>query len=184
MSYDYQIDKDRLYFTQCNDTFPNRCPECTSTKILRHCKIYHNFPAVWKHIKQDHKDIPENRLDEIAHVENSVFKAFKWNIFPKWEYSEAKIRPATSSSSILIDGRTPRIDMLENLEKIANLLKTQSEHFPRFKPRLLSILVEKAIGPRVDRTKNKYIDCITRYSEKDKLHGVYVVTEFCEKLGA
>ena len=120
-------------------------------------------------------------MDEIIQVLNDVFKAFKWNMFPKWEYSE--FIPKTSSSSILIDGRTPRIDMLENLEKIANLLKAQSEHFPTFKPKLLSILVEKAIGLRVDRTKKKYIDCITRYSEKDKLHGVYVVTEFCEKLG-
>ena len=184
MSYDDPLDKDRLYFTQCNDTFPNRCPECTSTKILRHCKIYHNFPAVWKHIKQDHKDILESRLDEIAYVENFVFKAYKWNMFPKWEFSEAKIKPTTTSSSIQIDGKTPRIDMLENLEKIANLLKTQSEHFPIFKPRLLSILVEKAIGPRVDRTKKKYIDCITRYSDKDKVHGVYNVTQFCKELSA
>ena len=89
-----------------------------------------------------------------------------------------------SPSSILMDGRPLRIDMLENLEKIANLLKTQSEHFPIFKPRLLSILVEKAIGPRVDRTKKKYVDCITRYSDKDKIHGVYNVTQFCKELGA
>ena len=181
MSYDDPLDKDRLYFTQCNDAILLKCPECTSTKILRQCRIHRNFPALWIHLKHEHNDILESRMDEIIQVLNDVFKAFKWNMFPKWEYSE--FIPKTSSSCIMIDGRPPRIDMLENLEKIANLLKAQSEHFPIFKPKLLSILVEKAIGPRVDRTKKKYIDCITRYSEKDKLHGVYVVTEFCEKLG-
>ena len=70
--------------------------------------------------------------------------------------------------------------MLENLEKIAKMLKTQSELFPKFKPVHLSILVEKTIGPRDNRTKKKYIDCITRYSKKDTIHGVYDVTEFCE----
>ena len=118
MSYDYQIDKDRLYFTQCNDTILLKCPECTSTKIPRQCKIFHNFPALWIHLKHEHNDILESRMDEIIQVLNDVFKAFKWNMFPKWEYSE--FIPKTSSSSILIDGRTPRIDMLENLEKIAN----------------------------------------------------------------
>jgi len=122
----------------------------------------------------------EIRFDEIIHVLNETFKAFQWNMFPKWEYSEF-IQNTTSSSSILIDGRTPRIDMLENLEKISNLLKTQSEHFPKFKPSLLSILVEKAIGPRDIRTKKKYLDCITNNSEKDRIHGLYDVTQFCEK---
>jgi len=184
LSYDDSLDKDRLYFTQCNDAILLKCPECTSTKILRQCRIHRNFPALWIHLKHEHNDILESRMDEIIQVLNNVFKAFKWNMFPKWEYSEAKIETITSSSSIQIDGRTPRIDMLKNLEKIANLLKTQSEHFPIFKPRLLSILVEKAIGPRVDRTKKKYIDCITRYSDKDKVHGVYNVTQFCKELGA
>jgi len=181
LSYDDSLDKDRLYFTQCNDCILFKCPECTSTKILRQCKIFHNFPALWRHLKQDHNDILESRMNEIIQVLKHVFKAFQWNMFPKWEYSEF-IPKTTTSSSILIDGKSPRIDVLENLEKIAGLLKTQSEHFPTFKPRLLSILVEKAIGPRDDRIKKKYIDCVTKYSEKDKIHGIYVVTEFCEKL--
>jgi len=108
MSNDDSIDKDRLHFTQCNDTILLRCPECTSTKILRHCKIFHNFPSVWWHIKQDHKDILESRRDEIIQVLNCIFKAYKWNIFPKWAFSEAKIELATTSSSILMDGRQPK----------------------------------------------------------------------------
>ena len=118
-------------------------------------------------------------MNEIILVLNNMFKASQWNMFPKWEYSEF-IPNTTTWSCILVDGRPPRIDMLENLEKIAKMLKTQSELFPKFKPVHLSILVEKTIGPRDNRTKKKYIDCITRYSKKDTIHGVYDVTEFCE----
>ena len=184
MSYDDSLDKDRLYFTQCNDTFPNRCPECTSTKILRHCKIYHNFPAVWKHIKQDHKDILESRLDEIAYVENYVFKAYKWNMFPKWEFSEAKIKPTTTSSSILFDGMPPRIDVIEKLQKIACLFKMQSKDYPIFKQKQLLGLIKVILGNVDERTKKKYFHCVTSNSKPDKIHGVYDVTQFCNIVGA
>jgi len=182
LSYDDSLDKDRLFFIQCNDAILLKCPECTSTKILRQCRIHRNFPALWRHLKQDHNDILESRMDEVIQVLNHIFKAFQWNMFPKWEYSE--FVPTATSSSILMDSRPPRTDRLENLTEIANLLKTQSEHFPRFKPKLLSILVEKILGPTDPRTKKKYIDCITRYSDKDKVHGVYNVTQFCKELGA
>ena len=65
-----------------------KCPECTSTKILRQCKIFHNFPALWWHLKQNHNDIFEIRMNEIILVLNNMFKASQWNMFPKWEYSE------------------------------------------------------------------------------------------------
>src|SRR3989304_4145704 len=151
MSNDNSVNKDRLYFTQCNDTILFQCPECTSTKIQRHCKVFHNFPAVWWHLKQEHKDILESRVDEIRHVLNCVFKAFQWGMFPKWAYSEAKSEPATTSSSILMDGRPPRKDRYENLVKIANLLKMQSQLFPIFRQKNLLILIEKVIGPRDPR---------------------------------
>jgi len=183
MSNNESLDKERLYFTQCNDTFLNRCPECTSTKILRHCKIYHNFPAVWKHIKQDHKDILESRLDEIAHVENCVLKAYKWNIFPKWEFSEAIIKPTTTSSSVLFDGRPPRIDVIEKLQKIGRLFKGQSKDYPNFKRKQVLGLISVIIGNVDERTKKKYFDCVTKYSTPDNINGVYDVTNFCTKIG-
>lgn len=138
---------------------------------------------MWRHLKQEHNDILESRMNEIKHVLNSVFKAYQWNMFPKWEYSEF-IPKTTTSSSILIDGRTPRIDVLENLESIAKLLKTQSQIYPKFKPKLLSILITKAIGPKDHRILKKYLNCITENSTKDKIHGLYDVTQFCEILDA
>ena len=183
MSYDDSLDKDRLYFTQCNDTILLKCPECTSTKILRQCKIYHNFPAVWRHLKQDHTDILESRMNEIIQVLNDVFKAYKWNMFPKWEYSEAKIRPATTSSSILFDGKPARIDVQEKLQKIGRLFKMQSKDYPIFKQKQVFGLIKVILGNADQRTKKKYFECVRKYSIPDKIHGVYNVTQFYNIVG-
>ena len=181
MSNDDSIDKDRLYFTQCNDTILLRCPECTSTKILRQCKIFHNFPGVWWHIKQDHKDILESRLEEIIQVLNSLFKAYTWNMFPKWAYSEAKLK--TTTSSLRFNGKEPRTDVFEKLQDICRLLKGQSKSYPIFKRKQILGLIKVVLGLVDSRTLEKYFDCVTSYSKKDIVHGVYDVTNFCNIVG-
>jgi len=181
MSNDHSIDKDRLYFTQCNNTILLRCPECTSTKILRQCKIFHNFPAVWWHIKQYHKDILESRLQEIIQVLNSLFKAYKWNMFPKWAYFEAKSE--TTSSSLLFNGKAPRVDVFARLQDLGRLLKGQSAFYPNFKQKQVLGLIKVISGNVDERTQKKYFDCVTSYSEKDIVHGVYDVTQFCNIIG-
>ena len=183
MSYDDSLDKDRLYFTQCNDTILFKCPECTSTKILRQCKIHRNFPALWRHLKQDHNDILESRMDEIIQVLNHVYKAFQWNMFPKWAYSEAKIKPTTTSSSILFDGKPPRINVQEKLQKIGRLFKMQSKDYPIFKQKQVLGLIKVILGNADQRTKKKYFDCVTSNSKPDKIHGVYNVTQFYNIVG-
>lgn len=77
-----QIEKDRLHFTQNNQEIRVRCPECARTKILRHCKIYKNLPALWWHIKQEHGTFVNLRFDtgEIIRVLNGLDKAIQWNI--------------------------------------------------------------------------------------------------------
>ena len=89
----------------------------------------------------------------------------------------------TTSSSILIEGRPPRKDRLDNLTKIASLFKTQSELFPNFKPKQLKALVKVILGPVDSRTMKKYINCVTNYSKKDIVNGVYDVSDFCNKVG-
>jgi len=181
MSNDHCIDKDRLYFTQCNDTILLRCPECTSTKILRQCKIFHNFPAVWWHIKQDHRDILESRRDEVIRVLNSLFKAYKWNMFPKWAYFEAKSE--TTSSSLLFNGKAPRVDVFARLQDLGRLLKGQSNSYPIFKQKQVLGLIKVISGNADERTKKKYFDCVTSYSTPDKIKGEYDVTQFCNIIG-
>jgi len=180
MSNGSSLDKDRLYFTQCNDTILLRCPECSSTKILRHCKIFHNFPGVWWHIKQDHRDILESRLEEIIQVLNSLFKAYKWNMFPKWAYSEAK---KTTTSSLRFNGKEPRADVLARLQDLTRLFKLQSKDYPSFKRKQVLGLIKVILQNVDERTKKKYFDCVTSYSTPDKIKGFYDVTQFCNIVG-
>ena len=180
MSNGSSIDKDRLYFTQCNDTIQLRCPECTSIKIPRQCKTFHNFPAVWCHIKRDHKDIFESRLQEIIQVLNCLFKAFKWNMFPKWAYSEAKSE--TTTSSLLFNGKEPRADVSARLQDLARLFKI-SQFYPNFKRKQVLGLIKVILQNADERTKKKYFDCVTSYSIKDMEKGEYDATQFCNIVG-
>jgi len=182
MSNGDSLDKDRLYFTQCSETIFLRCPECTSTKkVLRHCRAFHNFPAVWWHIKQDHRDILESRLEEIIQVLNSLFKAYKWNMFPKWAYSEAKSE--TTTSSLLFNGKEPRADVFARLQDFGRLLRGQSQFYPNFKQKQIQRWLKVILGSVDERTKKKYIDCVTSYSIPDKIKGEYDVTQFCNIIG-
>ena len=183
MTYAEQLDKDRLFFTQCNDSFPLKCPECKSSKIDRHCRTHPNFLSLWWHLKQQHPEISESKLNEIAQVLNGLFKAHKWGMLHKQNYSEDEINhTTTTSSSILIDGKPPRSDRLKKLVKIANLLRIQSGLFPFFTIKNLKILIEKAIGPHDYRIMELYFECVTNHSTPDKINGVYDVTNFCDLL--
>ena len=182
MSNDCPLDKDRLDFTQCNDTILLRCPECTFTKkVLRHCKIFHNFPSLWWHIKQEHRDIIESRLQEVIQVLNSVFKAYKWNMLPKWVYSEAKI-PSTTTSSLEFDGRPPRGDVLQKLRKIAEIYKNYQE-YPNLRLKQIKNWATVVLVKVDSRTLEKYVNCITHYSKKHKFKGEYDVSDFCNTVG-
>lgn len=184
MSNDYSLDKDRLYFTQCNDTIYLRCPVCTNEKkVLRHCKLHKNFPSLWYHVRKDHTDIPPGEFEEIIQIFTGVFKAFKRQMLPTWAYSELKNDHTTTSSSVLITGRPPRIDSWKKITEIAKLLKIQSELYPFFKPKQLKAFIKVITGPADSRTIKKYFDCVTNYSKKDMINGVYDISEFCNKIG-
>ena len=181
MTNDKELDKDRLFFTQCNDPILLRCLVCTrEKKFLGHCKVCKNFPSLWCHIKQDHSDLRPDEIEEIIQILNNLFKAFQRQMFPKWAYYEI---PKTTTSSFLIAGRKPRSDRREKLEKIAKFLKMQSELFPKFKPKDLKKFVQIAIGPHDPRIIELYFSYVIDYSKKDKIHGLYDVTDFCDTLG-
>jgi len=184
MSNDHSIDKDRASYTQNHKKSRFRCPECIRiTKILRHCKIYKSLPQLWWHFKQEHGEV-SNLLfctKDVKDVLNGLSKAMDLGILPsESEFSEAK---TTTSSSILIAGRSPRIDFLEKIVEIAKLLKIQAELYPNFKPKQLEAIVKVVLGPVDSRTLKKYIDCVTSFSKKDIEHGLYDVTDFCNRIG-
>ena len=85
----------------------------------------------------------------------------------------------TTTSSLLLGGRAPRIDSLVKLRKIARLLQIQSEFYPNFKPRHLEKFIRIVIGNADSRTVQRYLKCITGLSQKHKVYGLYDVSGFC-----
>ena len=182
MSNGSSLDKDRLYFTQCNDTIYFRCLVCTSEKkVLRHCKNFKNFPSLWCHIKREHADLRPDELEEIIQILTGLFKAFQRQMFPKWAFSEAKSE--TTTSSLLFNGKVPRVDVFARLQDFARLLQGQSDSYPIFKQKQIQRLLKVILGNVDERTKKKYFDCVRNYSTPDKIHGVYDVTQFCNIVG-
>ena len=186
MSNDNPIDKDRALYTQNHKKSRFRCPECVRIKkVLRQCKIYKNLSSLWNHFKLEHGEVSNLIFctRDIKEALNGLSKAIEWGILPTDTDLLTAGEPATTSSSILFDGRPPRKDRLENLIEIGNLLKTQSEFFPNFRKKHLKIFIEKAIGLHDSRTMKLYFDCVTNNSKPDKINGVYDVTQFCKLVG-
>jgi len=181
LSDDSPIDKDRLLFTQNNSPIRLRCPECVrTTKILRHCRIFKNFPSLWWHIKRDHGYF-SNLLfdtDAVVAILNAVSKAKKWGIIP--EPTPVYVTP-TTTSSLMYCRRPPRKDVFQKLEKIALILHTQSELFPHYRLRHIRAYIGHVLEHADERTIKNYLDCIVDASEKNKINGTVDVTQFCSE---
>jgi len=116
----------------------------------------------------DKKRIEENRNKDIDNIIMSgllcEIKAF-----------------TTSSSSLLFEEKSPRADVLENLGKIANeFLKCPT--YPEIHPRVLIFAINKVMGTKVKRTKEKYQKCILQYSNSDGRLGILNVSGFVERI--
>jgi len=72
----------------------------------------------------------------------------------------------TSSSSILVDGKRPRKDVLLNLARIADELFIEKE-FPYLKNSQIKECINIVLFRADERTFNKYYDTIINYSTKD-----------------
>ena len=83
MNYYVKLDKKLFYFTQNNTTIRLYCPECVRTKkVLRHCKIFKNLPALWWHIKNEHGEISniDFNTNDLIYIFNAIDKAIQWHI--------------------------------------------------------------------------------------------------------
>jgi len=179
MSYDDNIDKDRLYFTQNNKPIRLRCPECVRiTKSLRHCKIFKNLPGLWWHIKRGHGHI-SNLLfntEGIIEILNAISKAKDFGIIPEPITSYVE---TTTSSSLKYKGKAPRKDVYEKFKKLAELFKNQSHFYPHFKLKQLRAYIGVVLGKSDARTIKNYLDSIIDASEKNIGNGTIDVSEFC-----
>jgi len=181
LSNNSQIDKDRLLFTQNNSPIRLRCPECVrSTRILRHCRIFKNLPALWWHIKRDHGYF-SNLLfdtDAVVAILNAVSKAKEWGIIP--EPTPVYVAQ-TTTSSLMYRGRPPRKDVYQKLEKIASILQSQRELFPHYRLRHIRAYIGHVLEHADERTIKNYLDCIVDASEKNITKGTVDVTQFCSE---
>lgn len=183
MTLEPSLHKERVDFSHNYTKIRIKCPECIRTvKGANHVRVYDNIPGLWRHIRQEHGEISNLQLttDMIKEVLKSITLAIEWRMLPDYD----KVVDATTSLSILYNGKRPRGDVLNNLVQIANLLVMQVEVFPSFKPKLLIRLIEDKIGKRDSRTMKNYFDCITNYAVKNMQSGTYDVTEYCEKVGS
>ena len=105
---------------------------------------------------------------------NSIAKALVWGLIPSG---------AGTTTSLSLDGKPLRRDVGENIQKIASLLKNQSQIYPVFKPKQLRRFLHPVLGPVDERTRKKYVDMIIRGSEKNLRYGTIDVTSFCNTFG-
>lgn len=174
------LHKERVDFSHNYAKIRIKCPECIRTvKGSNHVRVYDNIPGLWRHIKQEHGEISNLQLttDVIKEVLKNIALAIEWRMLPDYD----KVTDTTTSLSILFKGRSPRADVKIKLQKIAYLLKIQSGIYPIYTQKSLFTLVEKALGNVDSRTFKDYIECVVSTSKRDKVHGTYDVTNFCEQ---
>ena len=185
MSLDNPIDKDRALYTQNHKKSRFRCPECVRIKkVLRQCKIYKNLSSLWIHYKLEHGEISNLIFctRDIKEALNGLSKAIEWGILPTDADLLAAGEHATTSSSILFDGRPPRIDVLEKLQKIARVYKT-SKDYRNLNQKQVTNWASAVLDHPDSRTLRKYVKCVTSNSKPDKIKGEYDVTQFCNNVG-
>jgi len=175
------LDKDRAYSSQSHVKVRWHCPICRLTKIPRQCQIHETPSSFHWHLKREHFGYVGYKFsyDDLVWASNGVVKGIEWGLFVDPDNPVE----ATTTSSSSQNGSYFRRDRHEKLEKIANLLKIQSELFPHFKLKQLMGIIMAILGKVDDRTIKKYLGIIISMSEKDIVHGTIDVTLFCNTFG-
>jgi len=186
LSYDIQIDKDRAYASQCYIRVRWYCPVCIlQTKLKKHCKIHKTPSSWWWHIKHDHGKFVNRKFsfDDLRAASNYLVKALEWGIVSEAGIEEFIDEPvATTTSSILFDGKSPRLDVFRRLKEIAKIYKI-SRDFPNLNQKQVDNWAFAVLGHPDSRTLEKYVKCVTDYSITDNIKGQYDVTQFCKQFG-
>lgn len=113
----------------------------------------------------DEESITKNRLNEFEDVLSLGIERAKKEL----EYP------------ILFEEKNPRKDVMVNLGKIANEL-LKSPEYPKIRAVTLQPIINKIMGFRDKRTKEKYLKCIQQYIEEPKEFGLTDVSGFIDRL--
>jgi hypothetical protein len=152
------------------------------------------------------EDMPVRELMTEIKIPQELYKEFSFNLDVKYNNnSELKEKnqqleinslfriglneikrsmQTTSSTSLLYNGKPPRIDVLYNLAKIAFLFNNQKNCYPNFKPLQIIGLIKVGLGLEHPdpRTVEKYLKCIRANSVRDNLNGVINVETFFSQI--
>ncbi len=82
---------------------------------------------------------------------------------------------------ILFEEKKPRRDVLENLGKMAHEFLTHPQ-YPIIQPMIVTKTINKVMGSRDDRTKEKYKKCITQYTKYSGEIGNLDISLFVERI--
>ena len=178
MTLDPSLDKDPDDFAHNYTNTRLKCPECLRTiKGSNHVKVFKNLAGLAWHIKTEHDWISNLQFttDSIREVLRNIAIALQWGIIP----STDSVEHNATTSSLLFDERKLRKDEYDRLKNIAELLKTQSNLYPDFSSKNLSVIVGKVLGQVDKRTMKKYIERTISYSIKNIQNGTYDVSPFC-----
>ena len=81
------------------------------------------------------------------------------------EYNKRYETQHLTTSSLRYNGRKPRRDVLEKLEKICSFLKSE-KHFPYITEKILVPVIKTALGNLDQRTVENYVTCIKYFAEQ------------------
>jgi len=159
LSLEARLDKHLPDCTHNYDPTRLKCPICLiAINGPNHVKVHKNTASLCWHIKTEHaQEVTQQFQDDLKLMLNYLIRAKNWGIFVENEMPAAIA--ATSSSSILFDGRAARKDVRIKLGKIAELLKLQSEFGLIFKEKPLKKFIKIVLGP-VDKRTLKKIFCL------------------------
>lgn len=83
--------------------------------------------------------------------------------------------------TILFEEKKPRRDVLVNLGKMAYEFSIHPQ-YPIIQPMVVTKTINKVMGSRVDRTKEKYKKCITQYTKHSGEIGSIDISLFVERI--
>lgn len=83
--------------------------------------------------------------------------------------------------SILFEEKKPRRDVLENLGKMAHEFLIYHQ-YPVIHPMVVTKVINKVMGSRDNRTKEKYKKCITQYTKYSGEFGNLDISLFVERI--
>ena len=82
---------------------------------------------------------------------------------------------------ILFEGKKPRIDVLENLGKIACAFSADPK-YPEIKSMTVTTTINKIMVLKVKRTREKYLKCVKQYLGRVKEFGIVDVSDFVNRI--